>query len=211
MDHADQTNDLVRRAVSGDTLALKLLLTDSRDRLCEHLSNRLPPDLRSSLGVEDVVQETLTDVFRRIGTFEVREPGSFYRWVATIGLNRLRDAIRRERAEKRGGGNRGVATARRSVEDSSIVLLETLAGPPGTPSRTVARAEAVAAVQDALKQLPEHYRRAVWLVHIEGQLVREVAATMGRSERAVHGLCRRGLKLLEGELRSATRFFSSAG
>ena len=209
MDPADQTIDLVRRAVGGDTLALKLLLTDSRDRLCQHLSNRLPPDLHPSLDVEDVVQETLTDVFRRIGTFEAREPGSFYRWVATIGLNRLRDAIRRERAGKRGGGNWGVATARRSVEDSSIVLLETLGGTGRTPSRGVARAEAAAAVQDALQQLPERYRRAIWLVHIDGQPVREAAATMGRSERAIHGLCRRGLKLLEGELGSATRFLSS--
>jgi RNA polymerase sigma-70 factor (ECF subfamily) len=211
MDQADQTNDLVRRAVGGDTLALKLLLTESRDRLCEHLSNRVPPDLRPSLGVEDVVQEALLEVFRRIETFEVRGPRSFYRWVATIGLNRLRDAIRRERAGKRGGRNRGVATVRPSVEDSSIVLLETLAGPGRTPSRTLARAEAVEAVQAALKQLPEHYRRAIWLVHLESRPVREAAATMGRSERAIHGLCRRGLKLLEGELQSATRFLSSTG
>ncbi len=209
MDRADKTNDLVRRAVGGDTIALKLLLTESRDRLCEHLSRLVPGDLRPVLEVEDVVQEALFEVFRRIETFEVRGPGSFYRWVAAIGLNRLRDSMRRARAGKRGGGKRAAATVRRSVEDSSIVLLDTLAGPGRTPSRVVARAEAVDAVQAALQQIPEHYRRAIWLVHIESRPVREAAVTMGRTERAIHGLCRRGLKLLEGELQSSTRFLSS--
>jgi hypothetical protein len=41
--------------------------------------------------------------------------------------------------------------------------------------------------------------------------VRVAAEVMGRSDRAIHGLCRRGLVLLRNHLGSATRFLSSTG
>ena len=58
------------------------------------------------------------------------------------------------------------------------------------------------AQQQAMADLPERYRQAVWMVHIEGLAVRDVAAKLERSDRAVHGLCRRGLKLLQEQLES---------
>ena len=42
-------------------------------------------------------------------------------------------------------------------------------------------------------------------------LVKNAAAEMGKSERAVHGLCRRGMSLLRDRLGSATRFLTSSG
>jgi len=81
-----------------------------------------------------------------------------------------------------------------------------VAGTQTTPSRVMARGEAVQALHAALHLLPEHYREAIWLVHIEGTPVKEAAAKLQRSERAIHGLCRRGLKLLQAELKSLTRY-----
>ena len=49
-------------------------------------------------------------------------------------------------------------------------IAHSLAAAPGrTPSRCVARLEAVSAVQEALDALPKHYRRAIWHVHLEGR------------------------------------------
>ncbi|MCH8806978.1 MAG: hypothetical protein IH986_12925 [Planctomycetes bacterium] len=92
-----------------------------------------------------------------------------------------------------------------------IGLLDLLAGPGRTPSRCVARVEALRAVQSALDRLPEHYRQAILLVRIEGRPVAEVAAEMGRTERAVHGLTRRGLELLRDRLGDSSAYLSSSG
>lgn len=211
MDRSTREPDLLLRAIDGDTVALKLLLTESHGPLCERISRRVFGDLQRVVDVEDIVQEAHVEVFRRIRSFEPRGPGSFSRWLTAIAINRLRNAIKRHRAAKRGGGRIARSPSDRRIEDSTIALLSALRSPEKTPSRCVARREAVDAVHSALDELPEHYRRAVWLVHIEGRSVRETASQMGRTERAIHGLCRRGLKLLETRLQSSSRFLSSTG
>ena len=211
MFEADEANfAMVQRAVRGDAMALKLLLTKSRTRLRDRISGRVPHDLRSVFDVDDIVQEAHVEIFRRIDGFKPQNNGSFDRWVTTIALSRLRNAIKKYRAAKRGGRHRTASLVSRGMEDSALALLDSLADPGRTPSRCVARTEAVEAVQNALAELPDHYRRAVWLVHIEGQPVKNVAIDMDKSERAVHGLCRRGLSLLRDRLGSATRFLTSS-
>ena len=197
--------DVVRRAVNGDSISLKLLLTDSHERLCERIARRIPTRLQSVLDAEDIVQEAHIEVFRSIGKFAIRASDSFDRWITTIALNRLRNAVRRHNAGKRGGRRATHAATFGRVADSTIALLDTLAGPGRTPSKSVARLEALEVMQDALAAIPQHYRRAIQLVHIEGRPVREVAAEMDRSERAIHGLCRRGLDLLRARIGSASR------
>ncbi len=199
---------LVEQAVAGDTVAMKLLLTQSREDLCRLVGKRIPADLRSILDVEDVVQESHIEVFRRIASFKVRGPQSFHRWLIAIALTRLRNGIKRHRALKRGGGRAVMAAWPKRIEDSTLALLDTLAGPGQTPSKSVARQEAINAVQASLAGLPEDYRAALWLVHIEGRSVKSTAAEMGRTERAVHGLCRRGLDLLRQRLHGTTTFLS---
>ena len=190
---------------------MKVLLIESRDRVCTHMAGRVPRDLRSVIDVDDLVQETHVEIFRRIREFTPRGDGSFDRWVTTIAVSRLRNIIKRCRAAKRGGGQRATAYISKRIEDSTIALLDKLAAPGRSPSRCVARTEAIEAVHTALEGLPEHYREAVWLVHIEGQPVRVAAASMGKSERAIHGLCRRGMSLLRDRLQSASRFLTSTG
>ncbi len=211
MSSDDHSRQLVERAIGGDAVALKVLLTNTRRRLEAYLSTRVSVGLRQGVEVDDVIQEAHIEVFRRISSFEPRGADSFFRWVAAISISRVRNDIRRQRTYRRGGDWPTPTIGTRRLEDSTIALLDMLAGPDRTPSASVARVEAIDAVQMALETLPEHYRQAVWSVHIDGRSVRQTAGEMGRSERAVHGLCRRGLKLLEDHLQSATRFLSSTG
>ena len=203
--------DLVQRAVGGDELALTLLLRDSRKRMCIYLSGRVPADLRGTIDPDDVVQDAHVEVYRNIGRLDATEPEAFDRWVKTISIRKLRDRIRRRRAAKRGGGRVEVEGERGNVEDSMIGLLDLVAASNHTPSRSVARAEAIQAVQAALDELPEHYRQANWMVHIDGTPVAEAAKRVGRTDRAVHGLIRRGMGMLGQILESSTRFLSSSG
>jgi DNA-directed RNA polymerase specialized sigma24 family protein len=55
-------------------------------------------------------------------------------------------------------------------------------------SRSVARHEAVQAIQDAVDQLPDHFHQAVWSHLLEGTQLDEDAAIVNRSPRAVQGL-----------------------
>lgn len=208
---AEQQGELVQQAVEGNSVALKVLLTVSRDRLCAQLARRLPGILRGTVDAEDVVQEAHVEVFRRIRAFVPRGPHAFDRWVLAIALSRLRNAVKRRRAVRRGGGRVISAATTKTVEDSTIALMDAIAGPARTPSGSVARTEMIAAVQTALAKLPAQYRIALWLVHIEGRAVREAAAEMGRTERAVHGLCRRGLALLRAQLQSTGRLLAPDG
>jgi RNA polymerase sigma-70 factor (ECF subfamily) len=210
LDNAEGELELIRRAVAGETGALKLLLLEAHSRLCSFVGRRIPADLRATLDAEDVVQEAYAQVFRRIGQFQPHGATSFRRWLSTIALRKLRNAVARQRAAKRGGGVRVAAVDVRTREESCVALLDLLAAPGPTPSRCVARQEAVQAVETALAHLPEHYRQALWLTHFEGWPAARAAAEMGRTERALHGLCRRALKLLRDRLGSRSDFLSSS-
>lgn len=206
--HEDGDDALVSDAIRGDVGALSALLTDSRDRLVAFIRQKIPAEAGRGLSADDVVQEAHGEVFRRITGFEPRGSGSFDRWVRAIALRRLQSQLRRHGAAKRGGGLRRWSEVGH-FEDSAIALFEQLAGPQKSPSRCVARGEAARAVHDAIKALPDDYQRAVWLVHIEGRGAAGAAVEMGRTQRAVHGLCRRGLERLRRALGDPNRFFSS--
>lgn len=137
---------LLRRAVEGDDDALAVLLAESRGELAQRVALRIRSDLQRAMSAEDIIQEAHIEVFRRIRSFDVRGMDRFDRWVATIALRRLRNAIAYERRRKRGGDFVRAEDQRRQ-EDSTIALLETLVGPANTASRSVARREGVAAVK----------------------------------------------------------------
>ncbi len=207
MDPRMTSDDRARRAVGGDKVALKVLLTDSYDDLCRYVAHKIPSNLQRIVDAEDVVQDAHVEVFRRIGTFQPRGPDAFRRWLTTIALSRLRNTIKRHRAAKRNPGI--VSPMTRHIEDSSVALFDTLVGPGRTPSASVARAEAIDAVHGAIADLPELYQQAVWMVHVDGRAVKDVAVQLDRTERAVQGLCRRGMDILRDRLRSSARFVSS--
>ncbi len=196
--------DRLLRAVAGDTVALSVILSGTTPTVREIIHRRLRSDLRRIIDAEDILQETDIEVFRRIGSFSGRTTESFVRWRCAIAISRLRNAIRDHRAAKRGGGA-AIASpnVRRSVEDSTIALLDLLPGGGKTPSRCMAFGELVHSVQTALNELPTRNQQAIWLIHFEGETVQQVADKMGCTERAIHGLCRRGLEILGARLQVA--------
>lgn len=197
--------ELARRSSAGDVAALTVLLTESRRRLVGYIAGRIPARLQSEVDAEDIVQSALVPAYREIGRFEYRGPGSFQRWLATIALRKLRDAIRLRRAARRGGGERFVG-AGAAVDESMIALLDGVSARGRSPSRSLARHEAIEAIRQAMDALPEDYRRALWLVSIEAHSVSEAAAAMGRTERAIHNLCHKARERLRELLGSFSRF-----
>lgn len=202
------TAQLVERAVAGDDVATTVLLSISYPRLQQHLHRRIPRDIQGCIDVDDVVQDTQIQVFRNIATFRCTGPDSFYRWVATVALYRLRNIIKAQRALKRGRGRTFGGSTRSGDSGSAHALLDWLCGPENTPSHHASRTEAHEALGQSIESLPEHYRQAVRLVYLEGRSVEEVAKIMGRTERAIHNLCYKAKEQLHLSMGSTSRFFS---
>lgn len=200
---------MVERAVKGDETALTMLLLGTQAWLGESIARRIPADLRGSIDADDVVQEAHVSAACHISELESTDSQVFNGWISAIAQHKLRDLIRRRRAAKRGGGQVRMTPPAANLEDSMVQLLDVIAGPGRTPSRCVGRAEAVGYMQRALADLPEHYFEAIRLVHLEGRAVADAAREMDRTERAVHGLLRRGLETLRNQLGTASDYLSS--
>ncbi len=197
-DQAWPERDLIVKAAEGDAEALQELLFSHYDRLAARLRRRMPASLQGVVSEEDVVQDSMIAAFRAIGTFEPRGRWAFYRWLCRIADNCLRNTIDFHHAGKRGGGR--VAVASPAGGDSYDDLIDMLAGPRHTPSRSVAGHEAASAVQCGLASLKDDYRQAIQLRYVQRLPVADVARVMDRTPRAVHNLCRRGLQELRDAL-----------
>ena len=208
MDLADTATDSVKRAIAGDQVALTLLLTTHRRGVRDYVAGRIPLKLRGGIDADDLVQEAYAEVFRHIGGFESRGADSFGRWVRTIALRKLRDAIKLRDADKHGGAKVQVHAAAPGIGDSVVTLLDLMEGDEKSPSRCAAGSEAVEAVRAALDLLANDYRQAVSLVYLQGVPVKDAAAAMNRTERAVHNLCLKAKARLRELLGTESRFLS---
>ena len=91
---AESSFELVIRARAGDQAALDALFARYLPRLKRWAHGRLPQAARGTYETQDLVQDTLTKVFRRIQSFEPRHPGAFQDYVWTTLWNCIRDVAR---------------------------------------------------------------------------------------------------------------------
>jgi RNA polymerase sigma factor (sigma-70 family) len=89
--------ELHRRARDGDAAALDRLLTRYLRPLQRWASGRLPRWARDLSDTGDLVQETLVQTLRNMGTFRPRREGALQAYLRQAVMNRIRDEIRRSR------------------------------------------------------------------------------------------------------------------
>lgn len=199
------------RASSGDGDSLESLIRAAEAPARAALSGRIPQRWQSLVSIDDVIQQAATDAVLGIARFESRGEGSFAAWFITRARNNLSNAVRGLEADKRGGRARRVPTgAGGGAADSRSILLEELVPAFSTPSRAVARHEAVAALEKAIERLPEQYRRIVDFYDLQGRDLRAIADELGRSEGAVFMLRARAHRVLADEMGSPSRYMSGA-
>lgn len=204
-----QTDEsMIEQARAGDRLALESLLVQHSQRLRAHIARGLPRRLRGTIGVEDVVQETLAQAFQKIESLRDASPKAFDVWLRTIGEMTLVDFIRKEDAQKRGGQFARRQSAKDSVTGCLVDLLEKLPGSNETASHHVARQESLAALQVAIAGLPEDQRQAIQLHILDGKSLRETAEAMDRSTGAVRGLVHRAKENLSEAMGRASAWLS---
>jgi RNA polymerase sigma-70 factor (ECF subfamily) len=153
----------------------------------------LNPRLASKLDASDVVQMTLLKAHQNCDQFRGQE-AELAGWLRRILANTLADAAR-----EFGGGKRNVALER-SLDDSSARLEGYLRAEASSPSASVIRQEQLLQLAQALAALSDDQRAALEMHHLQDLPVRDVAQCLGRTEAAVAGLLRRGLKALRDRL-----------
>jgi RNA polymerase sigma-70 factor, ECF subfamily len=206
MDVQQRESELIQRAIAGDESALELLLERNHVTLVEYVRRHLPQELQTLYDVDDILQDTYFEAFRRIGQFVPVGEQAMYRWLVTIARHRMQILLRAYFTQKRrlnvvepGDGDAG-------QYESIIGHLRDLAIHKRTPSKSAARHEVMAAVETALGRLPGEHQQAISLRYLEGISVNESAARMGRTSDAFYMLCRRALELLRMELLSASQY-----
>ena len=154
----------------------------------------LPAALRGKLDPSDVVQQTLLQAHEKRAQFRGRTEAEAAGWLRAILANNLAEAARAYGRQKRDPAReRSLESA---VGESSARLEAWLAADQSSPSEAAHRHDQLRRMADAIGRLPDEQRRAVELRHLIGMPVADIAAEMGRTEVAVSGLIRRGVKRL---------------
>jgi RNA polymerase sigma-70 factor (ECF subfamily) len=98
----ETTGILLGRARAGDEQALEALFRRCVGPLRRWARGRLPGAARHLADTEDLVQDTVLGVFRRLGSFELRHAGALQAYLRQALMNRLRDHVRRIRRQPPG-------------------------------------------------------------------------------------------------------------
>jgi RNA polymerase sigma factor (sigma-70 family) len=187
--------DLVQRART-DEAAKQTLFLQSYDRLLRLIRRNLPLAIEHLVSPEDILQDTYALAFQNFDSFQYQQPGSFYRWIATIARNRVVTTLDAHFAQKRGGGRQGLSLSQADSDSAVLGLLHVLHKGEKSPRQLVADRETFSLIQNAMIDLSPDQVEAVQLRYGEGLSVTGAARRMNRTEQAVKMLCFRALRQL---------------
>ena len=133
---------------------------------------------------DDVVQETLAVVFRRLPEFQKNErTGSFRAWLRTIAVNCLRDFWKARNRRKAGAGMG-------SGSDDVQQMLEQLSDPTSALSAIWDREHDRHVTQYLLQTIQPEFSEQNWQaflrVAVQGEPAKEVAQSLGITVNAVY-------------------------
>jgi RNA polymerase sigma-70 factor (ECF subfamily) len=156
----------------------------------------LDPRLRRRLGESDLVSETLVRALQGLDGCDAKTEGELVAWLRTILKRVTLDRIEFENARKR-NPDRELDVGQ--VVDGSFDRIDGIIPDRGpSPSTIVANYELQLRVAAAIDQLPQDQRDAVILRDSHREPLSRIAEQLGKTERAVAGLLRRGhLRLRE--------------
>jgi len=190
------TIDLVRAAQGGDRGAVDALFSRYLPRVRQIVALRLGCGWRQFAAYEDLVQDALLRVFRKLDNFEERPEGAFRNWVAVCVVNSVRNSLRREPSQRAKGVR--IASIDDQREDDTASLL--LGNDPG-PSTIYRGQELLDRIEAALLEMKEEHREAILLRKFCEMSYEEVAEAMKLpSEAAARKVVSRAVGILRERL-----------
>ena len=146
----DQT--LIRASLSGDSRAFEKLYHKYQSQIYGTLAQRISD--RDT--VDDLMQDTFFRAYRSLHTFKGQ--AAFSTWLTQIALNVYRSHLRSQQVRQ----NWVYQT-----EDPEVVhnVLRDLI-PGALPDQIVEKRERIQLVHKSIQNLPERYRKAMWLRYV---------------------------------------------
>ncbi len=188
--------DQIKRAKCGDEHSLGALLSSYESYLRMLAEVQIGRSLQGKVDACDLVQETFLEAHRSIKRFEGCEPQQFVAWLKAILSARIANTIR----HYVGTQSRDVRLETRiheELDQSSQSFGGMLVDPNCSPSEQVAGVEQAKLVAEAVARLPDGYRQAILLRHIEGLTFPEIARVMDKSVDSVEKLWLRAMTQLK--------------
>lgn len=167
-----------------------------RYRAYLHLLARqhIAASLRGKFDTSDLVQQTLLQAHQRQGQFRGQSEGEWKAWLREMLANILKNKLAEFGSQKRDLGREQSLAA--ALADTSARLENWAVANGPSPSDEAQRHERLQQLAEALSQLPQDQRQALELRHLHDCSVAQISQQMGRTEAAVAGLIRRGMKKL---------------
>lgn len=186
---AASTFELVHRANDGDREAMDALFTRYLRPLQRWATGRLPHWARNAADTHDLVQDTLINAFRKLGSFEPRREGALLAYLRQAVMNRIRDELRRA-----------------SVRPEGVELTDAHHANMPSPLDEVIGLDTLARYESALARLRLEDREAI-VARIEfGQSYDELAVTLDKPSRdAARVAVSRALVRLAAEMKTGPR------
>ena len=183
-------DELIAEARAGSDEALGLLLDRYRPYLRLLAQRGLGTDVQSRVDPSDVVQRAFLDAHRDWAGFRGQAEPELVAWLRRILENNLSETVGEHvRAQKR-----STRKERSLTESGDRALASGLAADQSSPSQRAMRSEAAVVLAQAVETLPEDQREAIRLRYLEGWTLAQIAEHFDRSQVAVAGLLKRGLR-----------------
>ncbi|MCR9291771.1 MAG: sigma-70 family RNA polymerase sigma factor [bacterium] len=184
---------LLDQALAGNADALGELLEHYRAYLTVLAQRYLDQRVRGRLDAADVVQITFLEAQRDLPSFRGHQIEELLGWLRHILRNNVASAHQKHiYTQKRSAGREVV----NSPTDSRPAFTDLAPSETTSPSQRMMRDEAAVYLANCLDELPETQREALRLRYVEGRSLKEIADSMHKTEMAVAGLLKRGLKAL---------------
>jgi RNA polymerase sigma-70 factor (ECF subfamily) len=187
-------SQLLAKARQGDAEAAGILLERYRPYLRLIAQRRLDSGVKARVDPSDVVQQTCLEAYRDLVSFRGGAEAELIAW-----LRRILDHNVAQTIQKHVFAQKRATDKERSLDDSNGLgraLREVLAAEQSSPSRRAMRDEDAVGLAQAMQTLPEDQHEAIRLRHLEGWSLAQIAEQLDRSEVAVAGLLKRGLRRL---------------
>lgn len=181
----DQT--LIRASLSGDRRAFETLYHKYQSQIYGTLAQRISD--RDT--VDDLMQDTFFRAYRSLHTFKGQ--AAFSTWLTQIALNVYRSHLRSQQVRQ----NWVYQT-----EDPEIVRNVIRDIIPGTlPDQIVEKRERIELVHQSIQNLPERYRKAMWLRYVMDWSYEEITQALRVPLGTVKTWLCRARRQLESEFR----------
>jgi len=184
---------LIERSLAGDERAFRELYDRYSDEVLGYIRRRTPAKLRRRMSIADLLQETYATAFQRLPAYEGPRETSFRHWILQIADFKVKESSRHHLDVAKRAANRELSRNMRPATHA-------FGGREPTPSAHAIAAETEAALDRAMRALPDDYRTILHLMHEQGYGIAAAAEQMGRSAAAGRMLYGRAVARLAQDL-----------